>query len=154
MLRLLHRHDPHEQLFDRYRAAIGGLCGASGHEAILRIFEKHLLREIGYGLLLEREHGDRDPIAPDAIYDYVLEQGPVRVRHPELGSRTQGVRLRGSSLLALATEQLAGATVLRETKALMRAVLAPHLGDKPLQSRRLFHGRVAAVADSVADSPA
>ncbi|HLF23372.1 MAG TPA: DNA repair protein RecO, partial [Burkholderiales bacterium] len=120
VLRLLHRHDPHEGLYDRYRAAIEGLCQARRPEAILRIFEKHLMRELGYGLLLEREHGNRDPIEADAIYDYVPEHGPVRVRHPELGARVRGVRLRGSSLLALAAEQLDDATVLREAKALMR----------------------------------
>lgn len=152
ILRLLHRHDPHEDLYDRYQAAIDGLGRASRQEAILRVFEKHLMRELGYGLLLEREHGDRDPIEPDAIYDYVLEHGPVRVRHPELGTRAQGVRLRGSSLLALATEQLDDSTVLREAKALMRAALAPHLGDKPLQSRRLFNGQNTAAR--VADAPA
>ena len=152
ILRLLHRHDPHEDLYDRYQAAIKGLGQSRQQEAILRVFEKHLMRELGYGLLLEREHGDRDPIEPDAIYDYVLEHGPVRVRHPELGTRAQGVRLRGSSLLALATEQLDDSTALREAKALMRATLAPHLGDKPLQSRRLFHGQSAAAR--IADAPA
>ena len=152
VVRLLHRHDPHEDLYDRYRAAIEGLCQARQQEAILRVFEKHLMRELGYGLLLDKEYGDRDPIEPDAIYDYVLEHGPVRVCHPELGTRAQGVRLRGTSLLALAAEQLDDATVLRDAKALMRAALAPHLGDKPLQSRRLFHGQRAAVR--VADAPA
>ena len=110
------------------------------HEIILRIFEKHLLRELGYGLQLERESDDRTPIDPGGVYDYVVEQGAVRVRHPELGLRVQGVRLRGSSLLALAAEQLEDRTTLREAKALMRAALAPHLGDRPLQSRRLFQG--------------
>ncbi len=154
MLRLLHRHDPHEVLYDRYRAALEGLSRSNAHEAILRIFEKHLLGELGYGLLLEREHGERSPIEPDAVYDYVPERGPVRVRHPELGTRAQGVRLRGSSLLALAAEQLHETTALREAKALMRAALAPHLGDKPLQSRRLFHVRGPEVVATAADTPA
>ena len=154
MLRLLHRHDPHELLFDCYRTALEGLCQTGGQEEILRIFEKRLLRELGYGLLLEREHGERDPIESDAMYDYVLEQGPVRIRHPELGARVQGVRVRGSSLLALAAERLEDSTVLREAKALMRAALAPHLGDKPLQSRRLFQGRGPKLANIVADAPA
>ena len=151
MVRLLHRHDPHEVLYDRYRLALEGLSDQPMHEAILRIFEKHLLRELGYGLQLEQERNDRRPIDPDAVYDYVLEQGPVRVRNPELATRMQGVRLRGSSLLALAADRLEEATALRDAKALMRAALAPHLGDKPLQSRRLFRGQgsgVAVVADT------
>jgi DNA repair protein RecO (recombination protein O) len=54
------------------------------------------------------------------------------------------VRIRGASLMALARERLDDAGALREVKALMRAVLAPHLGDKPLNSRRLYQSLVAA----------
>ncbi|HEX7045085.1 MAG TPA: DNA repair protein RecO [Burkholderiales bacterium] len=146
LVRLLHRHDPHEALYDRYRAALAGLADEARHEAVLRVFEKHLLREIGYGLLLERDAEQNAPIEPEAIYDYVLEQGPVRVRHPELAGRLRGVRVRGASLLALAEERLEDGTALREAKALMRAALAAHLGDKPLQSRRLFQERAPAAA--------
>jgi DNA repair protein RecO (recombination protein O) len=152
MVRLLHRHDPHDALYDRYQLTLEGLRGRSNHEAVLRIFEKHLLRELGYGLLLEQERGDRKAVDPDAIYDYVLEQGPVRVRHPELSARVQGVRLRGSSLLGLAAERLEDGTALREAKALMRAALAPHLGDRPLHSRRLFRGQGPDMAALPADS--
>ncbi|MBI3898614.1 MAG: DNA repair protein RecO [Gammaproteobacteria bacterium] len=144
LLRLLQRLDAHERLYDRYRAALDGLR-VSPSEAVLRVFEKHLLGEVGYGLLLEHEAGSHDPIDPNAVYDYILERGPMRVHHPELLSRVQGVRIRGASLLALAGEQLDDAVALRETKALMRAALAPHLGDKPLQSRRLFGERTPAL---------
>jgi len=146
LMRLLHRHDPHEALYDRYRAALEGLQTRPAHEVVLRIFEKHLLSELGYGLLLERDSAERQPIDPAAFYDYVPERGPVRVRHPELTGRVQGVRLRGSSLLALAAERLEDGTALREVKALMRAALAPHLGDKPLHSRRLFQERAPGIA--------
>lgn len=145
LMRLLHRHDPHETLYDRYAAALTGLRGEPPEEEVLRVFEKHLLGEIGYGLMLERESGDR-PVEPDVLYDYVLDQGPVRVRHPELAGRVQGVRLRGASLLALAAERFEHGASLREIKALTRAALAPHLGAKPLQSRRLFLNRAPGIA--------
>jgi DNA repair protein RecO (recombination protein O) len=141
LLRLLHRHDPHEALFDRYRAALEGLRDGRLDESVLRIFEKHLLSEVGYGLLLEHESGTRDPIDPAAIYDYVPERGAERVRHPDLLPHLRGVRVRGASLLSLAAERLDDRAALRDAKALMRAALAPHLGDQPLQSRRLFRGR-------------
>lgn len=153
LVRLLHRHDPHEALYDRYRQAVEGLRDHISQEAVLRIFEKHLLRELGYGLLLERESGDRAPIDPAAVYDYVLEQGPVRVRHPELAVRFQGVRVRGASLLALAGECLEKPAALRDAKALMRAALAPHLGDRPLQSRRLFQDSPVRVPVSLESHP-
>lgn len=145
LMRLLHRHDPHESLYDHYHRALLGLRDPAGHEAVLRIFEKRLLSELGYGLLLEHDSGDRLPIDPNALYDYVPERGPMRVRHYELVGRTQGVRLHGRSLLALAAEQLSDGATLREVKALMRAALAPHLGDRPLHSRRLFQQPAALV---------
>jgi DNA repair protein RecO (recombination protein O) len=151
LMRLLHRHDPHEALYDRYGAALEGLRNNSSYEAVLRVFEKHLLSELGYGLMLEREGDSRDPVVADAIYDYLLERGPVRVQHPELSPRLHGARVRGASLLALAAEQLEDNTVLREVKALMRAALAPHLGDKPLHSRRLFQDRAPAVLRNVVE---
>jgi DNA repair protein RecO (recombination protein O) len=151
LMRLLHRHDAHEILYDRYRAALEGLSNTSSQEAVLRIFEKHLLSELGYGLLLEREGEDQTPVAHDVLYDYLPERGPVRVRYPELAPGLDGVRLRGASLLALAGERLHDSTMLREIKALMRAALAPHLGDKPLHSRRLFQERVP-VAQSAGGS--
>ena len=149
LVRLLHRHDAHEALYDRYRQALEGLRDQPSLEAVLRVFEKHLLSELGYGLLLEREAADKQPIDPEALYDYVLEQGPVRVRYPELVGRVQGVRIRGATLLALAAERLDNGTTLREAKALMRAALAPHLGTKPLHSRRLFQDASARAPLSV-----
>jgi DNA repair protein RecO (recombination protein O) len=144
LLRLLHRNDAHEALYDRYRLALEGLRHGQAAESVLRIFEKHLLGEVGYGLLLERESETNQPIDPEAVYDYIFERGPVRVRHPELLPRLQGIRVRGLSLLALANERLEERVALRETKALMRAALAPHLGDRPLHSRRLFQDRAPA----------
>jgi DNA repair protein RecO (recombination protein O) len=54
------------------------------------------------------------------------------------------VLIRGASLLALARERLDDEDTLREVKVLMRASLARHLGDKPLNSRRLYQSVVAA----------
>lgn len=138
LMRLLHRHDPHGALFDAYEAALLRLRMDNVNEPVLRIFEKHLLRELGYGLVLDRDIGDRTPIDAAATYDYVLDRGPVRLAHPDLNRPTEGVRVRGASLLALARESLDDVAVLRDAKTLMRAALARHLGDRPLHSRKLF----------------
>lgn len=139
LMRLLHRHDPHEQLYTVYRETLATLVGVtSRYEVALRLFEKRLLRELGYGLMLEHDVTDRSPIVADALYEYIPERGPIRIRHPELNARSQGVRVRGASLLALANDDLSEPRALREAKALMRTLLAPHLGDRPLHSRHLF----------------
>ena len=136
LVRLLHRHDPHPRLYQAYQTCLGGL-GAAGDESILRLFEKRLLQELGYGLVLDRDIGDNAPLAPEAMYDYILDRGPLRL-HPELNTRTHGVRVRGSSLIALAHDEIDGSAARRDVKALMRAALAHHLGDRPLMSRQLF----------------
>lgn len=138
LLRLLHRHDAHSALFEAYESALGRLRHDASNEPVLRIFEKHLLRELGYGLVLDQDIGDKTPIDADAMYDYVLDRGPVRLAHPELNTPTEGVRVRGVSLLALAQESFSDPAALRDAKALMRAALSRHLGERPLHTRKLF----------------
>jgi len=138
LLRLLHRHDPHEMLFEVYQAALKRLQRDGTNEVVLRIFEKHLLRELGYGLVLDHDAADKTPIDAQAMYDYILDRGPVRLPYPELNLPKDGIRIRGASLLALAQETLNERTALRDAKMLMRAALARHLGDHPLHSRKLF----------------
>ena len=144
LLRLLHRHDPHEALFEVYHATLQRLRSDSAHETVLRIFEKHLLKELGYGLVLDHDIADKRPIDARAVYEYILDRGPVRVAHPELNRPAEGIRVHGASLLALAQEKLNDHETRRDAKALMRAILAQHLGDRPLHSRKLFR-RVAPV---------
>ena len=142
LLRLLHRHDAHGLLFDAYESALRRLRMDVSNEPVLRIFEKNLLRELGYGLVLDQDIEDKTLIDREAMYDYILDRGPVRIARPELNRPTEGVRVRGASLLALARESLDDPMVLRDAKALMRAALARHLGERPLHSRKLFR-RVA-----------
>jgi DNA repair protein RecO (recombination protein O) len=136
LMRLLHRHDPHETLFGSYHAALVALGSAAAPEIVLRIFEKNLLGDVGYGLVLDHDITDNAPLMPERLYDYLIDRGPVPVAAPGLPPR--GVRLHGASLLALAAESLNSPQALRETKVLMRAALSRHLGGRPLHSRRLY----------------
>jgi len=142
LVRLLARHDPHSGLYEAYRACLAELYPGTMNEIALRLFEKRLLAEIGFGLVLDRDIGDNSPVVADAVYDYVLDRGPVRI-NPERYARGQGVRVQGASLIALTRDALDDPAVLRDAKALMRAALARHLGDKPLRSRELFRRPVA-----------
>jgi DNA repair protein RecO (recombination protein O) len=136
LVRLLHRHDPHDALFGAYHGALVALGSAAIPEIVLRLFEKRLLAEVGYGLVLDHDISDHAPIMPDALYEYALERGPARVAQAQAPVR--GVRVHGASLLALAAESLDTPVALRDAKVLMRAALARHLGGKPLHSRRLY----------------
>jgi len=135
LVRLLIRHDPHPRLFERYRQALQALMDQPvALELTLRLFEKHLLQETGYGLLLDVECETGEPVQADRFYDYRLEAGPVEVAEDS----GEGFLFPGSSLLALAQEQHIDEKVLRDAKRLMRAALSLYLGGKPLKSRELF----------------
>lgn len=143
IMRLLHRHDPHEALFTHYHSALAALACAAVPEIVLRLFERDLLGEIGYGLVLDHDITDNSPLMPEAHYDYLLDRGPLRLPATELERPPQGIRLRGASLLGLAAGRLDGDAARHEAKALMRAALARHLGDRPLHSRRLYQHMLA-----------
>jgi DNA repair protein RecO (recombination protein O) len=134
LVRLLARQDPHPELYALYESSLEDLGGRPPVEPVLRVFEKRLLEEIGYGLLLDVEVGEGEAVQPQRYYDYQLEVGPVSVDRAD----APGLVFAGSSLLALAREQLHTPDALRDAKRLMRAALSLYLGGKPLRSRELF----------------
>ncbi|MEW6646948.1 MAG: DNA repair protein RecO [Pseudomonadota bacterium] len=135
LLRLLQRHDPHEELFHAYELALQRLAAVPQQpEWTLRLFEKALLQELGYGLLLEHESHSDSAIQPERSYCYHVQQGPL----PADAAAQAGPLLHGATLLALAAEQGADERVLAEAKTLMRTILAQYLGTRPLRSRELF----------------
>ncbi len=135
LLRLLQRHDPHPELFAAYEATLQRLAAdGSTQEWTLRLFEKALLQELGYGLLLDHDAASGAPVQPDRRYCYHLQQGPLD--EPDLPCA--GVPVSGATLIALDREDGYDAAILGEAKQLMRGALAQHLGSRPLRSRELF----------------
>ena len=137
LMRLLQRDDAHEEIYALYQQALQDIQSApSATERVLRLFEKHLLQELGYGLMLDCEADTGQVVDENAEYCYEPERGPVpRV----IGRVASGPVISGHSLLSLARNELADADSLRESKRLMRAILREYLGDKPLQSRMLYN---------------
>ena len=133
LTRLLHRHDPHARLFDAYRDLLEGLGSGDHAEKNLRLFEKILLKEIGYALELEHEADGITKVDPDAGYQYVPAYGVVRAESNDSNALT----VRGATLIALAREEL-DASCLVECKQFMRSVLSHHLGPYKLHTRSLF----------------
>ena len=78
LLNLMVRDDPHESLFDYYQHTLQRLAHGADMASTLRCFEKHLLQELGYALLLEHEAGSDQPINPALSYRYVVERGALR----------------------------------------------------------------------------
>lgn len=136
LLRLLQRHDPHDELFHAYELALQRLASVPEQpEWTLRLFEKALLQELGYGLLLDHEVHSGAAIQPHMRYCYHVQQGPLS---DDGAAVPAGPRLHGRTLLALDAEEGADEQVLAEAKTLMRVILAQYLGTRPLRSRELF----------------
>ncbi|MFN3885238.1 MAG: DNA repair protein RecO, partial [Rhodocyclaceae bacterium] len=132
LMKLLPREDPHATLFDAYGSALAVLSRGATEAAELRRFEKILLREIGYGLRLDRDAQGR-PIEPQRRYRYQVERGALPAEESETGQP-----ITGKTLLDLAEDNYADPRTLLEAKQLMRALLAHHLEGQPLQTRRVF----------------
>jgi len=77
LLKLLPREDAHEQLFLDYQTALARLAGEPEPGAVLRRFERALLRELGYALTLERDSASGAGIDARRSYAYDPERGPV-----------------------------------------------------------------------------
>ena len=133
MLKLLPREDAHEQLFDAYADALRRLNAETDHAAVLRRFERILLQELGYGLVLDREAGSGAAIRADALYRYLPERGPV----PAAEARS-GVELQGRTLIDMASDNYADPRTLQQGKSLMRALINHCLGDQTLHTRQLL----------------
>jgi DNA repair protein RecO (recombination protein O) len=134
LMRLLARHDPHPQLFSCYQAALQKLVANDELDWTLRLFERDLLQELGYGLLLTHEGQSGAEVEPDAHYCYHHESGPSRL----YSQRDGQLSIQGATLLSLAQGKCDDAELRRESKLLMREVLGRYLGSRPLASRELF----------------
>ena len=133
LMRLLGRHDPQDALFAFYHAALGQLAAGEDLDSVLRRFELRLLEALGYAPSLHLVADGGGPVEPD--HHYLVEPGR--------GTRAAlvdgpGERVSGATLIALARGEALGVGQVREARALLRRLLEPHLGPKPLKSRELF----------------
>lgn len=127
LMRLLHRHDPHPELFDPYQHTLEQLAAANlPRDVLLREFELVLLDALGYGFALDLD-GQGNPVEPGQHYVLVPDQGMM--------AANQGVP--GEHLLAITARDWRD-DVRRTARDLLRQALAAHLGDRPLKSRELF----------------
>jgi DNA repair protein RecO (recombination protein O) len=133
LLKLLHRDDPHEQLFLYYQETLQELARRTDYAAVLRRFEMNLLKELGYALTLAHDADTGAAIEPETHYRYVFERGPVRQKTGQ-----NGVELRGKTLLDMADDDYGDPVTLQQSKALMRALINHYLGEDTLHTRQIL----------------
>lgn len=134
LLNLLAQDDPHEQLFDYYRATLYRLAHETDHAGTLRCFEKHLLQELGYALVLDREAGSGKAIQAELCYRYAVERGAL----PDDGDDRTGIQLLGKTMLDMSADDYTDPVTAQQSKQLMRMLLNHHLGGKVLHTRELI----------------
>ena len=138
LTRLLHRHDPHPDLFAHYSSLIGRLAASASTddeslEKSLRRFELELLQEIGYALNLEQDALYQEPLRGEQWYEFRVEQGAVPVDRESADS----LCFTGADLLRIGRLELDDKHALHKAKLLLRSVLDHHIGDRGLQTRRI-----------------
>lgn len=133
--KLMHKWDPSPDLFSAYQNALLELSNTTAvAQAILRKFEKQLLKSIGYGLQLTQDIASGATVDPQQYY--VLDP----VLGPRLATKQHLDATKGSSLLALAADDYTSAEMLADSKRLMRLVFSYHLGARALVSRQIIVG--------------
>ena len=134
LLRLLHRHDPHPQLFAHYAGTLDNLAGLIPADETLRRFEFRLLDELGYSFDLSHDAYSGDPLLESGWYRYEGDKGIVAT---ERQHDAAAPAYAGADLLALSRGEYTPES-RRTAKRLLRQVLAQYLDGKPLRSRDLF----------------
>ncbi len=125
----LHPHDPHPELFDRYRQCLQALAAGGQIETELRYFELDLLRETGFGADLSMDAGSGDLVGAGRRYDYIPGYG--------LTAAASGIAS-GAVLTALNRRAALTAELQAEAKLLLRRMLDECLAGQTLNSREVL----------------
>ncbi|MFO1390982.1 MAG: DNA repair protein RecO [Agitococcus sp.] len=130
LVRLLVEEEVHSELFVLYTHTIAQLNQTNLLEPLLRQFEMHLLKELGYAIDFSLDYL-KQPIVAFHYYQYQVEYGLVKVESAQMGWQ-------GQTLLAIAAQNWTQAQTKKAAKLILRAALSIHLGNKPLKSRELW----------------
>ncbi|MGN6519224.1 MAG: DNA repair protein RecO [Dokdonella sp.] len=120
--RLCARNDAHPLAFVAYAQCLARLANAEPAGWTLRRFERELLADLGYALVLDRDAAG-EPLLPQQDYAY----------DPEAGARSANIdarapRVSGAALLAFGADRMPDATQQAQLRRLMRSVIRHHLG--------------------------
>jgi DNA repair protein RecO (recombination protein O) len=135
VLRLSSRNDAHPIAFAAYTECLARLADGDGIAWTLRRFERDLLADLGYALMLTQT-ADGASISPEVSYAYIGDAGPVAWRED-----SGYVRVAGSALLALDRDERPDAADLADLRKLMRSIIRELVGGQlnawALSSRRI-----------------
>lgn len=134
IIQFMHKGDPHVDVFNRYHQTLAALDKEEDVEPLLRLFERDLLEQTGYGLILDCDVESGEHIKAGKLYAYYPDRGPVETAVFD----DNLLKVHGETLLSLASTSINDKSVLPEAKQLMRYLISWHMGGKPLKTRELF----------------
>jgi DNA repair protein RecO (recombination protein O) len=133
LIKLLARDDPHPALFDHYVATLNQLAHHEPAPIVLRKFERALLKETGVASDLSHCTSTGEPISPEVLYVVDPERGPRIATASDVWPRVTGKTLRD-----MEQQDYTDANTQAQSKALMRFLLAHHLGGASLNTRQIL----------------
>jgi DNA repair protein RecO (recombination protein O) len=136
LMRMLPKHDPYPLLYTIYQTTLLDLQCDTLEQRVLRLFEKKLLTELGYGVELQHDFNTGKSLLAEQWYRYVPERGFTLCA--ENSQEKSTYVFLGKHLLAFAKEELDNAACLYDAKRLMRILLSFVLGTQTIYSRKLF----------------
>ncbi len=136
LLRSLQHRDSHPKIYHAYKKALEQLPVSLTQT--LRLFEKQLLNELGYGLQFHREAMTECDIVPTKQYMLETQKGFVAAPHDSLKPNPNRLSFSGKSLLALHKECFDDKEDLRAAKQIMHLALKSLIGEKTLKTRTIF----------------
>ena len=131
--RLFAVQDSSENFYYEYKKFVNNLFRCGPTEPQLRTIEIKLLRELGYGLVLDSEAGTGNRLEPDRYYSYVPQTGLKSME-----DKTVKNCLLGRDLLDLVDGNFSTATSLKTARIVLRAAIDFYLEGKPIHSRKLY----------------
>jgi len=132
LIRFLSILDPHKLLFLEYQSLVKKLSIGNCQENTLRLFEKSLLKYIGYEVNLKYDSNMR-LLKEGYYYDYHPEIGPILT-----SKKSKPYLFFGKDLLDIHNNKIDSPNLLYTSKRLITLVIDFHLGNKPLRSRELL----------------
>ena len=120
-----------DELFFHYEKVLSDLSTRTDYERVLRLYEKQLLIDLGYGISWTHTAPHHEPIMPDQLYTFECQFGFSKLEKPS------GRCYLGRSLLAMASNEIKDCDLLA-MKHLMRRQIAFYLGNKAIHTRDFF----------------
>lgn len=139
LMRTLSHQEPVAALFRHYGEALAGLAAGEDVEPALRMFERRLLEELGYGVAFDVDIDSGRPI--DSAKEYLVVEGEG-FREAVRGAPIAGQwKLTGAQIAAVCADDYRQADVRLAAKRVFRRALEMRLGGKSLATRQLFGAR-------------